>query len=302
MSFADTSEVSGMDVDLAVTPGPMACADGADGAGVTVITPFGGRLGIDLAELWRYRELLYFLAWRDLKARYKQTVLGVAWAVLRPVMTMVVFTAVFGRMAGIPSQGVPYSIFFYAGLLPWMLFSGAVSLAGVSLVNQAGLFTKVYFPRVYIPASSIAVVGVDFLLAAAVYGAIMVYYAHLPGVSVLLLPVLVLLVLILSLGLGTLLASLTVMYRDFRSIIPFMMQTWMYLSPVVYPVTLVPQQYRWLLMLNPMAGIVDAFRSCLLNQPVNWASLAVAAGIAVLMFVFGLYYFSRTERRFADIA
>ncbi len=271
-------------------------------ATVTVIEARGESLADAVGEMWRYRELMYFLVWRDLKVRYKQTVLGAAWAVLRPVMTMAVFTLVFGRMAGIPSQNVPYSIFVFAGLLPWMLFSGAVSEAGVSLISQAHLFTKIYFPRMFVPASCVGMVLVDFLLALGVYAAVMVYTQCLPGVSVLLLPALVVLTLTLALGLGLFLSSVAVVYRDFRAVIPFLMQTWMYLSPVVYPVTLVPQKYRWLLGLNPMTGIIDAYRSCLLNQPIHWGSLGVSAAMAVGALVFGVFYFRRTERRFADVA
>jgi len=285
-----------MDADPAVASAPGACAGGA---AVTVIAPARSGLGVDLAELWRYRELLYFLAWRDLKARYKQTVFGVGWAIVRPVLTMVVFSIVFGGMMGVRSQGAPYPIFLYAGLLPWMLFSGSVSQAGVSLVNQVGLFTKVYFPRVFIPASSIVVVMVDTLLAAGVYCLLMAWYGHLPGPSILLVPVLVAITLMLSLGLGLWLASLTVTYRDFRTIVPFLMQTWMFLTPVMWPPQLASERHRWLLSLNPMTGVVCGFRSCLLNRPIDWISLAASAAIAM---VYGLHYFGRTERRFADIA
>ncbi|MFW6145862.1 MAG: ABC transporter permease [Planctomycetota bacterium] len=294
MSIADTTDVAVLD--------PAAAGPAARGADVHIITPRRGALGVDLGELWRYRELLYFLVWRDLKSRYKQTVLGAGWAIIRPVMSMVVFSAVFGGLAKMPSEGVPYPIFVYAGLLPWTLFSGAVSLAGVSLITQRGLLTKVYFPRVFIPASCIGVVMVDFLLGAGVYGAIMLYYGYLPGLSVLLVPVLLVLLLLLAMGMGLLLAAVTVTYRDFRSIIPFMMQTWMYLSPVVYPTTLVPERFRWLLVLNPMTGIIDAFRSGLLNQPVAWGSLATASCGSVVIFLLGLVYFGRSERRFADVA
>ncbi|NLF30014.1 MAG: ABC transporter permease [Planctomycetes bacterium] len=291
MSSADTTHVA------AVTG-----AAAGRGADVRVIAPRRGALGVDFGELWRYRELLYFLVWRDLKSRYKQTVLGAGWAIIRPVVSMVVFSAVFGGLAKMPSDGLPYPIFVYAGLLPWTLFSGAVSLAGVSLITQAGLLTKVYFPRVFIPASCLGVVLVDFLLGAGVYGAIMLYYGHLPGAGLLLAPLLLALLLLLALGMGLLLAAVTVTYRDFQSIIPFMMQIWMYLSPVVYPTTLVGDRFRWLLRLNPMTGIIDAFRSCLLNRPVNGASLAAAACGSAAVFLLGLVYFGRTERRFADVA
>jgi len=302
MSLADTTRPSGMDVGLAAPPRPLSCADADADTEVHVIAPRRSGFGVDLPQLWHYRELLYFLIWRDLKARYKQTVLGAAWAILRPVMTMVVLAAVFGRLAGLPSGDVPYPIFLYAALLPWSLFAGAVSSAGGSLVAQANLFTKVYFPRVFIPASCIGVVLVDFLLASGVYVGIMLWYMHLPGLSLLLLPVLIVILLVQALGFGLLLAAVTVTYRDFRSIIPFMMQTWMYLSPVVYSADSLSERSQGLLLLNPMTGVIDGFRSCLLNQPINWTSLAVAAVGAVVVFTFGLFYFGRAERRFADIA
>lgn len=294
MSTVDTTHVAAID--------PAAVGPAARKADVRVIAPRRGALGVDPGELWRYRELLYFLVWRDLKSRYKQTVLGAGWAIIRPVMSMVVFSAVFGGLAKMPSDGVPYPIFVYAGLLPWTLFSGAVSLAGVSLITQRGLLTKVYFPRVYIPASCIGVVLVDFLLGAGVYAAIMLYYGHLPGASLMLAPLLLAVLLLLAMGMGLLLAAVTVTYRDFQSIIPFMMQTWMYLSPVVYPTALVPERFRWLLLLNPMTGVIGAFRSCLLNHPIDWAALGVASCGSVVIFGLGLVYFSRAERRFADIA
>jgi lipopolysaccharide transport system permease protein len=267
-----------------------------------VIEPRRGWQAIGFPELWRYRELVYFLVWRDVKVRYKQTVIGAAWAILQPVFTMVIFSIIFGRFAKIPSDGVPYPIFVYAGLLPWTLFANAVSQAGTSLVNQAHLLTKVYFPRLLVPTAAAGPGLVDFALSFCVYGGLMLWYRHLPGISVLLLPALVLLAVITALGTGYLLASLTVMYRDFRIVIPFMLQTWMFASPVIYPVTLIPTQYQWLMALNPMSGVIGAFRSTLLNHAIDWHALGLSTLVALTLFVFGLYNFRRVERRFADVA
>lgn len=268
----------------------------------TVIRPQSGWLGIDFKELYEYRELLYFLVWRDIKVRYKQTVIGGAWAIIQPVVSMIIFSIIFGKLAKLPSQGVPYPIFVYAGLLPWTLFSTSVSTASVSLVAQANLIKKIYFPRMYVPLGSIGVSLVDFVLGSLVYLGIMVWYQHLPGISVVLLPFLVVMTLISGAGISYLLAGITVSYRDFRHVIPFMMQAWMYASPVVYPVNLVPESYRWLLALNPMAGIIDGFRSVLLNQPINWQTIIISFSIGCLLFVIGIFNFRRTERRFADVA
>lgn len=271
-------------------------------AGATVIEPRRGRRVFDVAELWRSRELLYFLVWRDIKVRYKQTVIGAAWAVIQPVCTMIVFSIIFGRFAKIPSDGVAYPVFVYAGLLPWLLFANSVSQASVSLVNQSQLLTKVYFPRVFIPASSIGVGLIDFALSFGVYVGIMLWYGNTPGVSVLLLPALLLLTVLTALGVGVLLASVTVAYRDFRLVASFLVQLWMYLSPVVYPVTIVPESWRWALALNPMTGVVEAFRSVLVNRPIDWGMLGVSAAVTLLILVVGFWNFRRMERRFADIA
>lgn len=300
------------------TPGFVAEADGnvasaavdarpgepvrASPAAVTVIRPRRGWRGIDRRELWRYRELLYFLVWRDIKVRYKQTVIGAAWAVIQPVCTMIIFSIIFGKLAKIPSDGVPYPVFVYAGLLPWLFFANSVSQSSLSLVNQSHLLTKVYFPRLFIPASSIGVGLVDFALSFGVYVGIMLWYARMPGLSVILLPVLLLLTALTALGVGVLLASVTVVYRDFRMVVPFMVQVWLYLSPVVYPATIVPEPYRWTMALNPMTGIIGGFRSVLLNRPVDWAALGVSAIVTSILLVVGAGSFRRVERRFADIA
>ena len=269
---------------------------------VTVIQPETGWRGVDLAELWRSRELLYFFIWRDIKVRYKQTVIGAAWAVLQPVCTMLIFAVIFGAFAKIPSNGLPYPLFVYAGLLPWTFFANAVSQSGMSLVNQSRLLTKIYFPRLFIPASSVGVGLVDFALSFAVYVIMMFWYAHAPGPAILLLPLFLLLTVIAALGVGVLLASVTVAYRDFRIVVPYLVQIGMFLSPVVYPAALVPERYRWILTLNPMTGIIGGFRSALLDQPLDWPAIATAAVVSVALLIAGVLNFRRTERRFADIA
>jgi len=271
-------------------------------ADVLVIEPQRGWRSIDFGELWRYRELLYFLVWRDIKVRYKQTVIGAAWAILQPLCQMVIFSVIFGAFAKIPSEGFPYPIFVYAGLLPWTFFANAVSHSSISLVNQSQLLTKVYFPRLFIPSSSIGVGLVDFSLSFCVYICLMLWYGHTPGVSVALLPLVLLLTMMTAFGVGVFLASVTVAYRDFRLVVPFMVQIWMYLSPVVYAVTLIPEKYRWIMAFNPLTGIIGGFRSVLLNQPVDWNALGVSVVVSSILLTVGVANFRRTERRFADIA
>ena len=268
----------------------------------TVIRPRKGWINIDWAEIYRYRELLFFLTWRDILVRYKQTVLGVAWSVLQPVFMMVVFTVIFGRLAKIDSEGLPYAVYVYAGLLPWTFFSNAVSLSGLSLVNQQALLTKIYFPRLFVPTSSVGAGLVDLAISFLVYGVILAVYGIVPSAGIMWLPLLVVLTVLAALGFGYTLAALTVSYRDFRFLVPFMMQAMMYISPVVYPVTLVPEQYHWLLALNPMTGIIGAFRSAVLGTPWNPTTLIVSTLVTLVLFVFCLFFFRRTERRFSDIA
>ena len=268
----------------------------------TIIRPRPGWISIDWRELWDSRELLAFLVWRDVSVRYKQTVLGLAWAILQPVFTMLVFTVVFGNLAQMPSQGVPYTIFVYAGLLPWMFLSTAVTGASQSLVSQQALLTKIYLPRLFVPAASIGGGLVDLLVSSGVFALLMAYYGVVPGWGLLAVPLLVLLTLVASLGVGLALAALTVTYRDFRYVIPFMVQAWMYLSPVIYPVTLVPPKWQLLLAVNPMVGIIDGFRSALLGTPWNLPALAMSTACASALLLFGLFYFRKTERRFADVA
>jgi len=268
----------------------------------TIIRPRPGWIAIDWRELWDSRELLAFLVWRDISVRYKQTVLGLAWAILQPVFTMLVFTVIFGNLAQMPSQGIPYPIFVYAGLLPWMFLSTAVGGASQSLVSQQALLTKIYLPRLFVPAASVGGGLVDLGVSFGVFAILMAYYGVVPGWGVLAVPFLILLTLVASLGVGLALAALTVTYRDFRYVIPFMIQAWMYLSPVIYPVTLVPAKWQLLLAVNPMVGIIDGFRSALLGTPWNLPALAMSTACACVALLFGLFYFRKTERRFADVA
>jgi lipopolysaccharide transport system permease protein len=269
---------------------------------VLVIARSRGWRFLSLGELWRYRELLYFLTWRDVKVRYKQTVIGAAWAILQPVLTMVVFSLFFGRLAGIPSEGIPYPIFSYCGLLPWTLFAQGMGQASASLVNSSGLVTKVYFPRLIIPLSAVLVGVVDFALAFLVLLGLMVYYGIYPGVSIVWLPAFLTLALVTSLGAGLWLSALNVQYRDVRYTVPFLTQIWLFATPVIYPSTLLHGPWRVLLGLNPMTAVVEGFRWSLLrvgSPPTGMFSASFAA--AFLLLVSGALYFRRVERVFADV-
>ena len=267
-----------------------------------VIRPRSGWIAIDWRELWESRELLYFLVLRDVKVRYKQTVLGVAWAVLQPLFTMLIFTLIFGRFAKIPSDGVPYALFVFAGLLPWTFFSNNISQASMSLMNQQTLLTKIYLPRLFIPSSSIGSGLIDLLVSFGVFAMLMIYYRVGLGPGVLAVPFLVLMTAAASLGIGLWLAALIVTYRDFRYVVPFLVQSWMYLSPVIYPVSMVPAKWQPLLALNPMAGIIDGFRSALLGLPWNYTTIGISSVSSLVLLAFGLGYFRKTERNFADVA
>lgn len=268
---------------------------------VTVIEPARGWRSLDLRELWAYRELLWVLTERDIKVRYKQTVLGAAWAVIQPLMLMVVFSLFFGRLARMPSDGIPYPIFAYCGLLPWTFFANALSSSAGSVVGSANLISKVYFPRLIVPLSSIGSWLVDFAIATLILLGLMLYYGLGWSVNLLMAPVLVLAVVFVALGIGTLLAALTVAYRDFRYVIPFMLQFWMFATPVVYPSSLVPEPWRWVLHLNPMSGLVEGFRSAFLGRPFDFGAIGLSLTVALVLFLVGVAYFERVERRFADL-
>lgn len=258
---------------------------------------------LNLRDLWRYRELIYFMTWRDLKVRYKQTLLGAGWAVLKPFMMMVVFSIFFGNLAKMPSYGLPYPIFAYSALLPWELFASALNVASRSLVVNSHMITKVYFPRMILPLSSILAGVVDFAIAFVILLGMMVYYRISPTPAVWTLPLFLLLALITSLGVGLWLSALNVLYRDIGYITPFLVQFWLFITPIVYPADLISEQWRLVYALNPMAGVVEGFRWALLGiqQGAPSPMLAVSTAVAVLLLVSGLFYFRRMERLFADM-
>lgn len=267
----------------------------------TLIEPAKGWRTLDLKELWAYRELLWNLTLRDIRVQYKQTFLGGAWAVLQPVLAMVVFSVIFGRWAKVPTGGYPYPIFVYAALLPWTFFSNALSASANSVVNSRNLVTKIYFPRLVIPLASIGTGLVDFFISSVVMLFLMLYYQIGWHWNLLALPLLFLAVAFTVLGVGTFLSALTVAYRDFRYVTPFLVQLWMYSTPVIFPVELVPRHWRWVLYLNPMAGIIDGFRSAFLGKAFNLDILGLSFCAGVIMFFIGVAYFEQVEREFADI-
>jgi lipopolysaccharide transport system permease protein len=268
---------------------------------LTVIEPPHGWRMLDWRELWAYRELLWVLASRDVRVRYKEAVLGAAWAVIRPLTTMVIFSVIFGAFAHIPSDGLPYPVFVFAALLPWTFFSSAVATSGQSLVGSSNLVSKVYFPRLIIPLASCGAAFVDFVVSTAILLAMMAWYGVGWTSHLLAAPLLVIALLIATLGVGTLLAALTVAYRDFTHLTPFILQVWMYVTPVIFPVTVVPPQWRWLLLLNPMTGVADGFRSVFLARPFDIQAIGISMLMSAAVFAVGIAYFEKVERRFADI-
>lgn len=290
-------------------PGPSATttASQATAPPVTEIVPPTGWQLINVRELWQFRDLLYFLTWRDVKIRYKQTVLGAAWAVLQPAMMMVVFTIFFGKLARIATTDIPYPLFAYAGLLPWMFFATAIANGGNSVIGSERLITKIYFPRLAIPFASVGAALVDFAVACGLLAVLMVWYQIVPGWGLLLVPVVVGLTLLLAIGVGTLLAALNVNYRDFRYVIPFLVQIWMFATPSIYLDIFDPERLgegsllRTLIALNPMTGLVAAFRSCLLNTPMPWDLVGTAAVLSFAVFFAGCFYYRRMEDGFADV-
>lgn len=261
-----------------------------------------GLVSVQWRELWSYRELVYFLIWRDVKVRYKQTLIGAAWAILQPLMTMVIFTVVFGNFAGVPSDGLPYPIFAYTALLPWNYFAQAVDRSSNSLVASAGLITKVYFPRLVIPVSAAIAPLVDFAIAFLVLIGMMVWFAIAPTWDVLALPLFLFLGFVTAFSLGLWLSALNVKYRDVRYVIPFLVQFWLFASPVAYPVSLVPERWRLLYSLNPIAGVIEGFRWALLGkQSPDFSTIAVSAAVVLVLLLGGIAYFKRMERTFADV-
>jgi len=267
-----------------------------------IIKPSRGWFSLHLNELWQYRELLYFLTWRDIKIRYKQTVLGAAWAIIQPFLTMVVFTLFFGKLAKIPSEGVPYPIFSYAGLLPWTFFAQAMNQSSDSLVGNAHLITKVYFPRLAVPLSATLAPFVDFCIAFMVLIGMMFYYQIFPTGTLVWLPAFLLLAFATSLGAGLWLSALNVQYRDVRYTVPFLTQLWLFATPVIYPSSTVHSPWRIILGLNPMTGVVEGFRWALLGiGEAPGAMIYTSMGVSLLLVFTGLIYFNRMEKTFADI-
>ena len=256
---------------------------------------------LDVKSLWGHRELLYFLTWRDVKVRYKQTLLGAAWVIIQPLLTMFIFTLFFGKLAGVPSDGIPYPVFTFTGLLPWTFFSNAVNHSGNSLVASTNLITKVYFPRLIIPTASIAASLVDFGIAFILLAILMIYYRITLTANILMLPVLVIITATLALGVGMLMSARNVKYRDIRHALPFGLQVMMFMTPIIYPSSMVPPQWRRLLNLNPLSGVIEAYRASLFGKPFNWQSLGYSAAFTLILLIVAAVYFRKTENTFADI-
>lgn len=268
---------------------------------VVTIRPSGRWVALNLRDLWAYRDLLYFLTWRDVKVRYKQTVLGAAWAIIQPLFTMLIFWLFFGRLAGMPSDGIPYPLFALAGLIPWTFFSNAVTSSGNSLVGSANLITKVYFPRMIIPVAAVGAGLVDLAIAFGLMAVMMIWFKVHVTASLLLLPLLVLVTATLATGVGMFMSALNVKYRDIRYALPFCIQLWMFASPIIYPVTLVPERWRWVLAINPMTGIIDGFRAALFGRSPDWQALAISTAVTVGVLIYSAYNFRRMEKTFADV-
>jgi len=267
-----------------------------------IIRPPGKGLNLNLPELWAYRELLFYLAWREVKIRYKQTAMGAGWAVLQPLFTMIVFTLLFGRLAKMPSDGIPYSLFSYSGLILWIYFSGSLTHASTSLVSNAHMLTKVYFPRIFFPSAPAISGLLDYVIALVVLFFLMAWYHFIPSLSVVILPLIIVGTLLFSTGLGCILSSVCVKYRDVQFALPFFIQLGMFASPVIYPVSIVPENLQWILYLNPMTGYLNAHRACLLgHMSLDWLGLGVALGLSILVFVLGVVYLKKTEYYFADL-
>ncbi len=269
---------------------------------ITRVEPPSGWAQLQLGEAFAYRELAAFLVWRDIKVRYKQTALGVAWAVIQPVMTMTLFTIVFGRLAQLPSDGVPYPLFTFAALLPWQLFAGSLSGAANSLVGSAGLLTKVYFPRLIVPLAAALATLVDFFVSLVVLAVLMIYYQRVPSAAILTLPLFLALALVTSLGVGLWFAALNVRYRDVQYVLPFIVQLWLFASPVAYSASLIHSPIgRAIYGLNPMAGVIQGFRWALLGAPAPGLLIWPSVGVAIALLVSGLFVFKRLEETFADV-
>lgn len=269
--------------------------------GEILIDSEGPGLRLGLAELWRYRELLYFLTLRDVKLRYKQTLLGAAWAILQPLCAMLLFTLVFGRLARLPSDGIPYPLFAYAGLVPWTFFANAITNSANSLVGSTSLITKIYFPRMIIPAAPVLAGLVDLAIALLLLVPLLIYYRIAITWHLLCLPLFICLGTLLAFGVGMLLAALNVKYRDIRYALPFLVQLWLFASPVIYPLSMTPPKWRWIFTLNPMTGIIEGTRSSLFALPFDWTAIGASLAVGLFVVGFAAYFFRRVEDGFADV-
>lgn len=290
-------------VSASSTTSQQAIQDEALAGKWKVLKPRKGWQMIPFARLWQFRELLGMLALRDVKVRYKQTLLGAAWAIIQPVTMMIVMSLFFGRFANMDKNigDVPYPVFLYAALLPWTFFTGSVTAASNSMIANSGMLRKIYFPRLIMPIAATGTPLVDYAMAFVVLMGLLAWYSMAVSWQLLLLPLLVVLTVICALGVGLILAAVTVRFRDFRYLVPFMIQVWFFATPVIYPDRMVPERWQWLIHINPMGGIISAFRSSILNQPVDWQHLGISAAIAVIGLVIGLTYFNQAERKFADV-
>lgn len=254
-------------------------------------------------DIWRFRELFFFMAWRDILVRYKQTVIGLSWSIIRPVLTMIVFTVIFGNIAKLPSEGVPYPIMVYAAMLPWQFFSTSFADASNSLISNSNMLTKIYFPRLILPASTVIVNMVDFLISFAILVILMFWYQFVPGWNILFLPIFLFMAFITSLSGGLYVSALNVRYRDFKYVVPFVVQFGLYISPVGFSSSVIPDKWRLLYSMNPMVGIIDGFRWCILGgeHKIYWPGMFMSIGMIVLIVIFSVYYFRKMERTFADV-
>ena len=274
---------------------------GTISAPITVTRPLRGWVPINLGDLWKYRELLYFLTWRDIKVRYKQTALGFAWAIIQPFMMMIVFTLFFGTLAKVPSEGIPYPLFNYAALLPWTLFAEGIHRSSMSMVQDANLVRKIYFPRLIMPLSGILSPLVDFAIAFTILIGMMFFYGYAPTVNVLWLPAFIILALLAALGVGLWLSAINVKYRDVRYVIPFLIQLWLFASPVVYSSSLLPERFQIIYGINPMAGVIEGFRWTLLGTESPGSLIAISVIVVIVILISGAFYFRRSEKIFADV-
>jgi lipopolysaccharide transport system permease protein len=276
-----------------------AAGGGLPDAPVVVLEP--RRNDLNLQDLWHYRDLFYVLTARDVKVRYKQTFLGILWAIIQPLLTMIIFTLFFGKLVGVPSDGLPYALFAYAALVPWSFFSNAVTSSGNSLVGNSSLITKVYFPRMIIPLSAVSAGLVDFAVAFGLLLVLIIYFGVGLTLNILMLPILIVLTALLAAGVGMWLSALNVKYRDVRHALPFFIQIWMFATPIIYPLSLVPEKWRWLQLINPMTGVIENFRAAIFGKPFDFAALGISTVIILLILFYSLKKFRQMERSFADI-